>query len=472
MSDDLQRYGRELVTPFKVEITTGWGVTELCCDEVLRCLPAKRLVVRGTLDGKPVIAKIFLGRGNQRYFAREKAGVVALHRAHLNAPEILFEGHIADDARVLVLQFIESATSLEDVWLQAKTDQERSNLLRRAVKCIGQMHEVGMWQQDIHPGNFLDGQGLIYIIDGAAVVDSSPGGRLEESQSIDNLAAFLAEFAPRYDPLILSAFEEYEGTRQLPPNTGRRDKLMAGISRKRHYRKRKYLAKIFRDCTEFHCESSFDRFLVRARIDDGGELSKMLEDPDLAMATGRVLKEGNTATVKEVEVDGRKLVVKRYNIKNFFHGVRKAVFTGRARRSWYNAHLLKFYEIPGARPVALLEKRWGPFCLTSYYITESVTGPDAMEFFAGDSYMDRDIQQLADMVLELGRCQIRHRDLKATNFLMAATGPVLIDLDAMKQYKSAAFFRLIRDRDMARFMLNWRDYTKVYEAFLQALHKV
>jgi tRNA A-37 threonylcarbamoyl transferase component Bud32 len=471
VSTELVQYGRALIAPFDVEIASDQKIVKLCCEEILRCLPGKRLVVRAKLGGESVIAKIFLGKYNQQNFTRERSGIMALRSANLNTPQILAEGSISGGARVLVFQYIDAANSLDRLWAEAKNTQERGSILRRSVQCIGLMHEAGIRQEDIHPGNFLDRRGEIFIIDGAAIIDSGPNGDLGESESLDNLAAFLAEFAPKYEQVILSAFKNYEAIRRLPPSANRLNDLTSRLRRRRQYRKRKYLTKIFRDCSEFHCDSTFDHFLVRCRVDDGKNLDRILRDPDLAMTSGKTLKEGNTATVKEIEVNGRKLVIKRYNIKSIFHGLRKALFTSRARRSWYNAHLMSFFEIPGAKPVALLEKRWGPFCLTSYYITESVSGPDAREFFAQSAYATEHITQLADIVVELQRCQIRHGDLKATNFIMAESSPVLIDLDSMKQYKSNRGFNRIKDRDMERFMANWQTQPALRDAFLQAFHR-
>jgi hypothetical protein len=44
-------------------------------------------------------------------------------------------------------------------------------------------------------------------------------------------------------------------------------------------------------------------------------LAPLIHDPDAWLAKGLPLKRGRTATLARVEVNGRQLVIKRYNIK-------------------------------------------------------------------------------------------------------------------------------------------------------------
>ena len=58
---------------------------------------------------------------------------------------------------------------------------------------------------------------------------------------------------------------------------------------------------------------------------------------------------------------------------------------------------------------------------------------------------------------KLSESQISHGDLKATNFLMSKSGPVMIDLDAMREHKNSQQFARAFKKDLERFMENWRD---------------
>ena len=56
------------------------------------------------------------------------------------------------------------------------------------------------------------------------------------------------------------------------------------------------------------------------------EMVESLDDPDASLqyADSRYLKQGNTCTLWQMQVDGRQLVVKRYNIKSFVHRLNRA----------------------------------------------------------------------------------------------------------------------------------------------------
>jgi len=397
---------------------------------------------------------------------------MSLLRAGIKTPEFIMQGELDGGAKALIFEYLTDAISLEDLWNQSPDVDNRQEILERYLQRLATMHEAGIKQDDIHPGNFLESNGEIYIIDGASVHESGKQGKLTELEGLDNLAAFLAEFAPRYDALAGAVLGAYEKARVLPASIDRAEHLKVSLNKRRLYRNNKFLKKILRDCSEFYCDTSFNRFLVCRRDTKNDALDALFDDPDTAISTGRILKRGNTATVAEIELDDKKLVIKRYNIKSFLHGVRKALFSSRARRSWYNAHLMKLNDIPGARPIALLERRWGPFCLTAYYVTESVPGPDARSYFSGNDHSREDIRQLAAIVDELRRCRIRHGDLKDTNFIMAETGPVLIDLDGMQEHTNAKAFKQIEKRDEERFLLNWQANPRLQESFVRAISEL
>jgi tRNA A-37 threonylcarbamoyl transferase component Bud32 len=441
----------------------------MLCSQILRHLPGKRLVVVAEFEGQLVLAKLFVGGNIKRDAMREERGVLSLHRAGLKTPEYIMQCEIEGGARALIFEYLTDAISLEALWNEPLDADTRKKILERYLQCVAFMHEAGIKQDDIHPGNFLESNDEIYIIDGASVHEAGDKRKLTEEEGLDNLAAFLAEFAPRYDTLVEAVLGTYENVRGLTTSTDRKERLKINLNRRRLYRNNKYLKKIFRDCSEFYCDASFNRFLACRRDRKNEALDALLDDPDTAIASGRILKKGNTATVAEIELDDKKLVVKRYNIKNLLHGVRKALFSSRARRSWYNAHLMQLNEIPGARPIALLERKWGPFCLTAYYVAESVPGPDARTYFSNNNHTLEDIRQLASIVAELRRRRIRHGDLKDTNFIMAETGPVLIDLDGMQEHTSAKAFKKIAKRDEERFLLNWQAHPKLQETFARAI---
>jgi tRNA A-37 threonylcarbamoyl transferase component Bud32 len=117
------------------------------------------------------------------------------------------------------------------------------------------------------------------------------------------------------------------------------------------------------------------------------------------------------------------------------------------------------YGILTARPVALLEERFGPLRGRAWYITEFVAGDDAGSLCA-QGVMDEAgktaaAQQVTDVLAQLALSSLSHGDMKATNFILSAQGAVVIDLDAMRRHVAPERFRRAQRRDLARFMRNW-----------------
>lgn len=454
---------REIEAPFRVRVRLAEGDLDLICSQILRLLPGKRIVALARLDDEQVVAKMFIGTRGLRDYAREKRGIAALVGAGVSTPDILADGEVSGGGKLLIFRYLSNSTSLLDLWAEPLTEEQRIEIMGQVMVSIGKMHAAGVMQRDIHLDNFLYGSAQVYVIDGGGVTQQRFRSTVGETQAMKNLALFFAQLLPGYDDLVKSALPVYEQARGYKEAGDRLSRLKNQIRISRRLRKKKYLQKIFRECSQIVHQSGFRYFLVCERQYWSSELQKVLADPDTAMRHGRSLKNGNSATVVEIEVDGRQLVVKRYNIKSFMHGIKRLFKSSRARRSWYNSHLMEFFDIPAARPVALLEKRWGPLCFTAYFVTESVQGPDAREYFAQQVPADEDLQRMAHIVTELSTHRIAHGDLKDTNFLMSDCGPVLIDLDSMREYRYESSFRRASLKDRRRFLKNWIDQPELVD---------
>ena len=124
-----------------------------------------------------------------------------------------------------------------------------------------------------------------------------------------------------------------------------------------------------------------------------------------------------------------------------------------------NAHRLGMYGILTARPVALIEARFGPVRGRAWYISEFVAGDDASSL-CGQAMLDkagqiRAGQKLTDLLAQLALSSLSHGDMKATNFILSERGAVIIDLDAMRKHDAAESFQRAQRRDLRRFMRNW-----------------
>ncbi|MBT1260261.1 phosphotransferase [Pseudomonas sp. VS40] len=197
------------------------------------------------------------------------------------------------------------------------------------------------------------------------------------------------------------------------------------------------------------------------------EVLHALNQADVLLHQCHLYKNGRSATVGMVEVNGRQLVIKRYNIKGFFHWLKRFWRPSRAWCSWREANRLSLLGIPTPKPLAVLEKRFFGLRGRAYLITEFLSGPDITERFAPyvkcGGVPENEILALEHLFGELIRFRISHGDLKGHNLLWDEDRWSLIDLDAMCQHRSLASFAPAFTRDRARFMRNWPVESELYK---------
>ena len=454
-TDCLISAGRNVNTPFRLQVRKpDRDMVEIEFVRVLRLLPTKRIVALARDKGQPILVKTFLGRHAVRNTKREINGVGHIVDAGVRTPKLMWEGALVGGGRLLAFEFLPDAISLFEQ-LQ-RSENQRFEVLSSVMEIMAKLHDQGVIQKDIHLANFLLSDGEVHTIDGGGIRRKTSLA-LAEGPSIANLALFFAQFLARHDDLVPRVFASYETARSWREDPRRVDRLMNEISRSRELRKRAYIGKTFRDCTRFVCFSSFTRFMVCERKAFTEEMQGLLEESDTFIEDGRMLKRGNSSTVSLVHLSDRSLVIKRYNIKGFFHGLRRAFRKSRAWISWTNAFRMEFLDIPALKPVALIENRLGPLRSNAYLVTEYVEGPDALECLLDTKTLNGELEALASILQKLSESQISHGDLKATNFLMSQSGPVIIDLDAMREHRSRQQFARAFKQDLERFMENWRD---------------
>lgn len=467
----LRAYGREFSVPFRMVLVCDGHTQELLVNQVLRFIPQKRLVCAGVWLGRPVVAKVFFAaRRSRNHVAREVRGIEALQRAGIRTPALLFHAELTNDnTPVLGFERLIMARSFSRVLSEVHDKRERLDLLKRLITIIAGQHDAGLKQDDLHLGNFLLEKEALYTIDGDEVDVSRAGSPLPEDESLRNLGLFFAQFFPQQDVLIPEIFRVYIEKRGWNADSWREMRLALEIGRHRKIRMRKYLNKIFRESSAHVCLKDRSSFLICDRHLYTPAMIRFLSDPDALISESPLLKDGNSSTVALVTLDGRQLVVKRYNIKNPWHAVKRALRPTRAWVSWKNAHRLALLGINTPRPVLLLERRRGPLRSTSYFVTEYVAGVDAYRLL---HKQPEDIQMTMDLANQFGEllqmfadARLSHGDFKATNFLVANGKLSVIDIDGMRAHQSMQCFRRAFERDCERLLKNWADLPQILKRF-------
>lgn len=431
----------------------------LLIQQWLRILPGKRLVGRGEWNGRQVLAKLFIATGAERHWQRESVGIQALQRAGITTPALLDSGELPGGGCYLLTEYLPGAQSLQQHWEQladrSPGNAEAVAILRDALLAIAAMHAQGLAQTDLHLGNFLQDQQRLYVIDGDAIEVAEPGKPLPLTTAQANLALFFAQLMPEWDAQVDHLLPSYLDVNPLHGLD--RQQLLAQIQKQRQTRLNNFLGKTLRDCSQFAVQHSFNRFAVVLRSEQQA-LAPLLADPDNAFGGTPLLKDGGSSTVTMATVGGREVVVKRYNIKGFGHWLTRFWRPSRAWNSWLAAWRLQFLGIATPTPLAMIERRIGPWRRQAWLISEYCPGPNLLQQL-GETGAAIPDPMTADALLgtfnQLVAASISHGDFKATNLLWHDRQVVLIDLDVMQAHRSEAGRRKAWAKDRARFIRNW-----------------
>ena len=466
----LRKAGR--TPPETVDVSLGQGEA-LHIGGWLRILPGKRLVGQGQWQGRQVLAKLFIARGAERHWQRESVGIQALQRAGLPTPDLLASGELPGGGYYLLTEFLLGSQNLQECWealIDPSTDSPAAlSILREAIDIIARMHAQGLAQADLHLANFLRHADLLYVIDGDAIEVQEPGRALKPSVAQSNLALFFAQFEARWDKHIDHLLEAYQSINPLPEID--RQTLDTAIRNIRQQRLDSFLDKTLRDCSQFAVSRSPQRYCAVLRSEQQ-MLSALLSDPDRAFAGQPLLKDGGSSTVTRVTINGRELVIKRYNIKGVAHWLKRFWRPSRAWHSWLAGWRLNFLGIATPQPLAMIERRIGPLRRQAWLITEYCPGQSLLEHLgaAGDRIPD---EKTADALLhtfrQLADARISHGDFKATNQLWHDEQVWLIDLDAMQAHAEQASWHKDWLRDRSRFIRNWPPGSPLAEWLEQTL---
>jgi tRNA A-37 threonylcarbamoyl transferase component Bud32 len=432
--------GRDLIPPFSVDVSLDpldehdESDGPFHFESVARVLPGRRVSGIGEFRGARYFAKIFVGPQARRYWRRELVGSARMLGAGVPTPRVLRRGALADSlGYALFFEVLEEAEDLRE---------DDADGIGAAVELVADLHQAGLVQTDVHLGNFVASGGRLHAVD-------ADGIRRAQLLRVHfaNLGMLLAQRRPIYDGDIGGFWQGYAARRgEYVTRMGSERQLEDAVDKQRRERVRRYLRKTLRECSDFHRLNTF-RANVLCQRPYWQALQRLCLFPESQFGEGTALKLGNSATVVRLEIDGERYIVKRYNIKGPAHRV-KRWFKRRARNAWRNGHLLAFLGIPTARPVALIERRWGWFVGSSYLVMPDV----------GDVSLDQVLRdqpdrfavlapRVVDVLKQLAAAGLEHGDLKATNFVVHGDAVALIDYDAVRKGDHR--------KDVERFLRNW-----------------
>ncbi len=472
-SKQLRKSGRNIKLP--IQITFADGQYVLVCQEILRLLPGKRLTCKAVWQGREVVAKLFYAPFKHAWhWQRDKQGIEALLTKQFRTANIIFaKRDVIPGLSILILDYLAESVNLRQSWPQAVTDEEQQDLLCRLLITVAQLHGAGLFQKDIHFDNFLCYQHHIHIIDGAGICTTEKKA-LCRRKSLKNLGLLFAHIKPSFDHIMPIAFQAYVAERGWACS----DRLLHKMKQQckyQRYRHEKYvMKKLYRNCSNFIQQKSFRHFIIYDRHYTEQILPSIINDPEWLFHSkqSKMVKDGNSSTLVQYN---QQILLKRHNIKTFMHGLRRLIQPSRASNSWRFSHLLQLRGIATARPLALLESRFGIFRWQAYFICEYIKGETLDVYLSKQSQQQQEwqpmLEQIVDIFRQLWQAKISHGDTKASNFIIRNEQVYLLDLDGMRRYRRKSVLRQAWRRDMKRFLQNLTEYPLIQEYCAQLLQQ-
>ena len=457
--EDLIAMGRAIPTPFHMTVAGEESREDIRVQRVLRLVPGKRLVCLANWRDSTVIMKLFFApRHWKRHIGNDIRGIDLLEEHHIPTPGLLHRTTTADQQGGLLLtEFLRQGATLGELFDQAVNDIERQRLGKLVIETIANCHSAGFWQADIHLDNFMVAGDRVYLLDGGDI--RKPEAKLRRKTVLKNLALFFAQFPVSTDAAIPLLAEHYS-RHGVALSAEERQHLPCLVKAARIERLARYEKKLFRSTTAHNCISKKNRHIVYDRSIESAELNEFIDDPDSFFEETRLLKDGNSSTVAVITIGPREFVAKRYNVKGFRHGLKRALQPSRAHHSWRNAAILAMLGIPTPHPCLYMEQRLYRFRKTAYFLCEKIDGDDVLtRINSPDSALidaDKLVSAFKSLLDVFADYQISHGDMKASNFIFKNDKLFVLDLDAMKRHRFSALFRRAHRRDRVRLMRNWQ----------------
>jgi tRNA A-37 threonylcarbamoyl transferase component Bud32 len=461
---------RAALAPFQLPLSDCKDV--FLCTEIVRVIPGKRVVAFGTLGDKHVVAKLFFEHQHaQRHAKRDAGGIKALLESGVLTPALHYQGTSIDKrVQVLIFERIKDCVSVDVLWQNRSSIKELLPLMHSMTIELATHHVLGIMQRDLHFKNFLVKHDHIYTIDGGDLeIFDRP---LSKKESLENLGLFFSQLGAGSDALQKTLFMTYVEARGWIVKKNDIADLNAAVENWTQRRWESYSKKILRTCTAFVRQQNINSVTMYDRDYESTAFLEFLKNPESIFSAPdtEMLKAGRSATVVKVKIDDTYFVMKRYNIKDTAHRMRRCLRPTRAAKGWCLAQRLRLMGVATAKPAAFIEKRFAGLRGKSYLLMEYIDGVHAGEYFSEHQQADNNslfiAQQMMMLFENLARLRITHGDLKMTNILITTQQrPMLIDLDGMREHHTVAGFKRTFHQEIKRFMVNWHDNPTVYEMF-------
>lgn len=202
------------------------------------------------------------------------------------------------------------------------------------------------------------------------------------------------------------------------------------------------------------------KFIIIDKRKTSPEVLEILSNPDKYLKNfSSLIKNNEKRTIAKLRLKSKFILIKRFNFKNLYDWVTKCPFrSSKAFRSWYYAYQLKKEGIETLEPIAIIEKRIGPFWTYSYLITEYIPGETLSSNYLNASpyLLCNTSEKISHILGVFYKLKWIHRDFIGQNILLTPKGVAIIDLDEMHSYafNNSVFKKKYYKKHLAKLLRN------------------
>jgi len=373
------------------------GLGEVICGKVLRAIRGKRIACLGKAGGTSLIVKLYFAKyKSRRNWRHSDSGCRSFIERGIPAPGILFSGYLSEyGIYALVLEYIDGGVRIDAALDSMPEKQMREKLLDSLIKTLARHHASGVLQNDLHLGNFLTKDEIIYSLDGDQVVRR--GASLWKKRSLANLARLLASLPFIVAGDLEARIDAYARERKWSISDADRAALQDMVFGIRRKNLSGYLSKVMKSKDPFLASSEQGLFSVFDKRHLDVSLPKVLEASKRSIpAKSSLGKAGfRVFTIGDADM----LLLSAYCVGPL---VLKGLWS--AVGVWENALMLNRIGIATPQPIALtLTKRFPLFWLGSVFF-EPVGGKDLREFFNTPSVTEEEKYHIAAALADAFAC--------------------------------------------------------------------
>ena len=413
---------------------------------------------------------------------REYEALNHLSKNNINCPQIKGFGkkgiNPANSSSFIITEELYGTLSLEEFFLKNLhknlSFNQKCNLIKASASIIRKMHSSGLNHRDLylchlHVKEDIDFNNIkIYLIDlHRAQIRSSVPLRW----TIKDLGGFFHSaiqfnFTERdFYRFLMSYFDC-----SLGDLFGRHQHIIGKILDRAFSMYLKPNLKKFsrNDSLIDSKESEFDihsfnsgKLFIEKNL-DLNQFTPFLNDESILISEGEVIKNEKGHLIVKIKIMDRYFFVKKYRIKNIFHGISRLIKKTRALNSWLMIYWLNAVGIRTAKPILLYEENGVLGARSSFLITEEIEGKRLDEATDQNTNLDLVVARIESFFKRMNWIKVSHGDAKTSNFFINQKGLVTFDLDSSKRRKLNFFHKKAISKDKNRILKSLEKNDQAY----------